>query len=164
MDTKNRKIVLLYVVKRLSEQLERPYFEGRKKLMKIMFLVEHFNPQKKTLHKNNLLGNKFVICHYGPFSFDVRDSFDGLKKEGMVIEEPYMIPYKIGISNVGIKYLSENEKHIPKEIKERIEKIIDQFGLKDGNTLEKQSLKLLKISSEDKKELWGEDIKDLVRC
>jgi hypothetical protein len=53
------KEVLLYLLSRLGQG------EGRKKLMKLMFLVEHFDPGLGRLVRKSLLGDSFLIYHYG---------------------------------------------------------------------------------------------------
>lgn len=37
---------------------------GRKKLMKLMFLVEYYDPKAKKLRKKPLLGNEWYIYYY----------------------------------------------------------------------------------------------------
>jgi len=37
---------------------------GRKKLMKLMFLIEYYDPKTKKLRKKPLLGNEWYIYYY----------------------------------------------------------------------------------------------------
>nr|MDO8062812.1 hypothetical protein [Candidatus Freyrarchaeum guaymaensis] len=49
--------------------------------MKLMFLVEHFNPKRGILAERPRLGNQFLIYYYGVFSFEVMEAFEELVRE-----------------------------------------------------------------------------------
>ena len=49
--------------------------------MKLMFLVEHFNPKWGILAESPRLGNQFLIYYYGVFSFEVMEAFEELVRE-----------------------------------------------------------------------------------
>ena len=67
---------IIYLVKQLGDKVE-----GRKKIMKLMFLLTHYDLNKGKPTKQSFLDNEFIIYHYGVFSFEVIDSFIELIKE-----------------------------------------------------------------------------------
>jgi len=63
-DRKRKKLtkeVILYLIKSCNELGIKV---GRKKLMKLMFLIEYYNPRTKKLRKKPLLGNEWYIYYY----------------------------------------------------------------------------------------------------
>ena len=56
--TKNVMLYLLWKCSKLGIKV------GRKKLMKLMFLIEYYNPKTKKLRKKSLLGNEWYIYYY----------------------------------------------------------------------------------------------------
>jgi len=56
---------ILYILNRVKN------LEGRLKLMKLMFLLEHYDFDKNKLTNQKIIGNNFIIYHHGPFSFEV---------------------------------------------------------------------------------------------
>jgi len=55
------KKVILYL---LQECNKREIKINRKKLIKLMFLIERYNPKTKKLEKKSLLGNEYLIYYY----------------------------------------------------------------------------------------------------
>src|SRR3989339_158016 len=72
----SNKDTLLYLVSKLGSNSE-----GRKKIMKMMFLVNHFDVNKNSLVKTPFLNEDFIIYHYGVFSFKVMENFLDLSNE-----------------------------------------------------------------------------------
>ena len=141
----SNKSVLLYLISRLGEKSE-----GRKKIMKLMFLINHFDISKQKVVKNPLLNQDFIIYHYGVFSFDVMNNFLELSQEKKIE----------GDFPIGTKISSIPE--IPLKVKEKVEIIVDIFGEDSGKRLEVDTLKLLGLNIETKKEYFGESIKKFV--
>jgi len=56
--TKNVMLYLLWKCSKLGIKV------GRKKLMKLMFLIEYYDPKTKKLRKKPLLGNEWYIYYY----------------------------------------------------------------------------------------------------
>ena len=56
--TKNVILYLLWKCDKLGIKV------GRKKLMKLMFLIEYYDPKAKKLRKKPLLGNEWYIYYY----------------------------------------------------------------------------------------------------
>lgn len=140
------KGLILYLVKTLGKSIE-----GRKKLMKLMFLIEHYNLSKKTLDRIKVVGNNFIIYHYGVFSFDVLNSYLDLINEGKLKDD---FPMEIKI--VG------KEGKLPGEIKVKVDGIIKKFGKKSGKELEIYTLDLLGLSLETKKQKFGESVESFI--
>ena len=57
------KSCILYILKHVSG--------GRKKLMKLMFLVDYYDASNNKLTLNKAIGNQFFVYHYGVFSREV---------------------------------------------------------------------------------------------
>jgi len=66
--SKKNKNVLIYLIKRL---MERKSFYGKLQVMKLIFLIEHYDAETKTIREDSLLGNEYYIYYLGPFSFEV---------------------------------------------------------------------------------------------
>jgi len=130
---------------------------GRKKLMKLMFFLEHFDfNQEKLTSKHQFCKNEFLIYKYGPFSFDVMNNLEKLKKEGYITEEGrgYPEPITIKLTDKGLK---EIDKHKPlnEEFENQLLKVRRRFSGKSGFELEGMSLSMLHITKEDKDEFLG---------
>lgn len=60
----NRKLlksILLYLIDRLNHY---GYEINRKKIMKLMFLIDHYDTKSKKLKPKSLTGAKWFIYHY----------------------------------------------------------------------------------------------------
>lgn len=141
------KELILYLIGSLGKNVE-----GRKKLMKLMFLIEHFDLMKDTLKRDKSIGNNFIIYHYGVFSFEVLNSYLDLVNEGKIKDD---FP-------VEIKEVREKGK-LPKEIQLRVDLIIKNFGKKTGKELELYTLNLLRLDLKSKKEKFGEEVTNLIK-
>jgi hypothetical protein len=127
---KNRE-VLIYLIKKL---MKRKSFFGKLQVMKLMFLIEHYDIDSKTIRENSLLGNEYYIYYLGPFSFEVSKEFDKLKEEVKLDED----------------------------LKKKVDFVIYNFGMNDGRTLQKFCLNLLNISIEEKGKYMGFKIKEVL--
>jgi len=63
------KDVILYFLRRVGGQVD-----GKKKLMKLMFLVEHFDPERRVLVEKPRLGNQFLIYYMGFSALKLRSA------------------------------------------------------------------------------------------
>ena len=71
---KNQKIIL-YFMQQLGEDIG-----GRKKIMKLFFLLEYYNFKDDTINPTPKIGNEFGIYYYGVYNDVVmQDVFDLLK-------------------------------------------------------------------------------------
>jgi len=142
----SNKDVLLYLISKLDSRSE-----GRKKIMKMMFLVNHFDISKNSLVKTPFLKEEFIIYHYGVFSFDVMNNFLELSNEHK-IEGNFLI---------GIKS-SNIIPSLPTTIRERVDLIVNKFGNDSGQKLELDTLKLLGLNIETKRKHFGESVTNFI--
>lgn len=154
------KEVLLYLPSRLGQ------CEGRKKLMKLMFLVEHFDPGLGRLVRKSLLGDSFLIYHYGVFSFEVMNCYNELVKEGKIREGPGGLessPVCRGISlgSPEKRGGSDLKLELGEKLRERVDGVIERFGNLTGYELEVQTLKTLGISEKDR--YFGRPVESIIR-
>ncbi len=142
---KTTKKVILYLIKTLKDKIE-----GRKKLVKLMFLIEHFDPVSKALSKEKTLGNRFLIYHHGVFSFEVFQCYNELVKEGKIID------------GFPIKLKHDIKVNLNERLKNKVDKIIELFGNESGYNLEKKTLELLGINSWEKEKYFGMDVENII--
>jgi len=107
--------------------------------MKLMFLIEHYDAETKTIREDSLLGNEYYIYYLGSFSFEVSKEFDRLKEEDL-----------------------KEEVKLDEDLKKKVDFVIDNFGMNDGRTLQKFCLNLLNISIEEKGKYMGFKIKEVL--
>jgi len=141
--SKNQRVVT-YLIDRLG-----PRIEGRTKLMKLMFLIEHCDPDSKELTRKGFLGNKFIIYHYGVFSRDVMEDYIQLSNEDIL--EDYE-------GNYPIRLLKKSPPDLDDETKSRVDFIINEFGNYEGSLLVDYTLKLLGVTRETKMEHFEESV------
>lgn len=144
---KDIKNIILYLVKRLEKEAE-----GKKKVMKLMFLMEHYDFDKGGLVKNKFLGNSFSIYYYGVFSREVADFTDSLIREES-LEDGFPLEAKIDISKL----------KLDEEIKNKADKVIKKFGKDSGYKLEVSTLKMLSIDPSDKMKFFGKEVQELIK-
>lgn len=141
----SNKDTLLYLVSKLGSNSE-----GRKKIMKMMFLVNHFDMDKNSLVKTPFLKEEFIIYHYGVFSFEVMENFLDLSNEGKVKGD---FPVDIKTSQI---------PSIQMEIKNKVDLIIEKFGNKNGKDLELETLGMLNLNLETKRQHFGEPVSNFI--
>jgi len=141
----SNKDVLLYLISKLGS-----HSEGRKKIMKMMFLINHFDVSKNSLVKTPLLKENFIIYHYGVFSFDVMNNFLDLSNGGKIQGD---FPVKVKTSEIPL---------LSQKVEERIDSIIEKFGDYSGKKLELDTLKLLGLNLETKREHFGEPVTNFI--
>ena len=122
---------------------------GAPKLMKMMFLVEHYSPAKRELIGKGLLGNIFFVHNQGVFSNDVMHCFNDLVS-GRKIENKF--PLK---ANVRAEF--------EEEYKERIDEIIDEFKEVPNHDLEDFILTMMGLDRYYKQEHYGTRTSELIR-
>lgn len=129
------KKVLLYLIKKLKEKRT---FTGKVQIMKLMFLIDHYDLNKEKLTKNSFLGNEYYIYYLGPFSFEVSEDYDNLKEETCTNE-------------------------LDEKIKEKVDKIIEKFGMYNGEALQEITLEMLKITPKDKGKFMGLKVNEILK-
>jgi len=82
-------LFLMALVGKFEELYGRP-LDGRKKLQKLVFLVEHWDPNKgKITRSTNLTGYVFRIDMYGPYSEGIQNDLGVLVRAGVFREVIY---------------------------------------------------------------------------
>ena len=135
---------IIYLIKKLKDKVE-----SKKKIMKLMFLIEHYDPEEGKLTKTKSIGNTFEIYYYGVFSKEVMECFDKLVKENVVEEFP-------------IKLKKEVEPKLEDALKRKIDKIIEKFGNKSGIELEIETLNMLGIKPYEKEKYFGLKVEEII--
>ena len=143
--TKRQKVIS-YLISRLGTLPD-----GRKKIMKLMFLIEHYDLNKNKVTNSRFLHTNFIIYKYGVFSFEVQEDYSKLRREGIISEYPIKVNQKIPDSGL------END------VKSKVDSIITKFGHKNGNELELETLEMLGLTIDSKINYFGEDISDLLK-
>lgn len=134
---------------------------GRTKFMKLVFMLEHFDPATESVTAEPRFGvfDDFHIYDHGPFSRDVMDAFDDLKSDGTVSESDEFVNGRRGKV---IERDSEASFSIEEFDAERFEEILEQFRAETGSTLADRSLDLLGIDPSEKEKYRYTDVSDIV--
>jgi len=109
--------LVLYVVEKLNEVGS---WAGNTHLQKIIYLVQS---------TCNFRLYDFVLYHYGPYSFDLREDVDFLTISNYLERDADEFGYHYRLS-------SSLEPSIPSEIQERVNKIVKVFGKAPTTLLE----------------------------
>jgi hypothetical protein len=141
---------MVYLLEKLGGEVA-----GRKKLVKLMFLIEHYDPVNHALVKKGLLDNTFIIYQYGVFSFEVMRDYTNLTRRNVLIERP--------TSQTQNRICINPAKRIPivglnEIIKSRVDRIAFDFGQCSPRDLEILTLEMLHIPIEDKAKYFGEEV------
>ncbi|ADI31348.1 type II toxin-antitoxin system antitoxin SocA domain-containing protein [Staphylothermus hellenicus] len=167
----DRRDVLLNIIMYFNKIYKKP-LDGRKKLQKLLFLVEHLDIESGKLSRSRgLTGYKFIVYSYGPFSKDVYRDLESLVKEGIVEErmetwrqESLLYTYIDDGKPRRIYYyriLDENRvPKLPREVEDKIKLVIEKYGSLPPMKLESHVNELLKLTPKKKVEYWGEFIDD----
>jgi hypothetical protein len=120
--------------------------------MKLMFLIEHYNPESKELTKKGLLHNDFIIYFFGVFSRDVMNDY--LRLYNMKVLD------EVGTRPTLLKH--ENSLDLDDETKSRVDLIISEFGNYEGSLLVHYTLKRLGLTKETKDDHFEESVIPLI--
>ncbi len=136
------------------------HVSGRTKFMKLVFLVEHFDPETEVASAEPRFGvfDDFHIYDYGPFSRDVMDAFDDLKSDGVVEESDEFVNGRRGKVIERSRQDSVGEQFDTDEFTQ----IVKRFGDETGSTLADRSLELLGIESSEKEQYQYTDVSELL--
>jgi uncharacterized phage-associated protein len=129
--------------------------EGRKKFMKLMFLVDHYREGK--IQTKPLIGMNFIIYKHGVFSVDVMDNYiDLLEKE--VIDETYIEDLNLNLIQCKGPVPKTNEK-----VEEVIDEVVNKFGKYNGKQLEEKTLEMIGIKMEEKENYYGMRVSEILK-
>ena len=132
------KSCILYILKHVSG--------GRKKLMKLMFLVDYYDTGNNKLTLNKAIGNQFFVYHYGVFSREVMDGILELIKSGDIIESQYGKLEINQLTTVDIKN---------RDLKSKVDAVIKEFGGLEASKLETETLRMINLTKESKYASFG---------
>jgi len=175
------RYVLLYMLLKFYSMYGKPLY-GRKKIQKLLFLVEHFDLGSKRIVKSRgLTGYRFVVWSYGPFSKEIYEDLEKLVDEGYVEERVVgsdatpeyegivldlytddgfpkrMFIYEPRVRDPS-RILGQLEKKLDHRVVTVIDGVLQEFGLKMPHELEDFVNGLLKLSPDKKVRYWGIDI------
>lgn len=141
-----RQKVIRYLISKLGTLPD-----GRKKIMKLMFLIEHYDLNKNKITNKRFLHTNFIIYKYGVFSFEVQEDYSKLRRDGIISEYPIKVNQVI------------TDSDLEDDVKSKVDSIITKFGHKNGNELESETLEMLGLTIGSKMDYFGEDISDLLK-
>ena len=144
-DVDTTKNVILYMLGKMWL-----FAEGKKKLMKLMFLLEYYNISSGKLSTKQFLGNDFYVYNYGVFSKDIMRSISTLIDQGKIQD---------GFPLINI---DSSKSSLEKRVKDKVDAILDKFGKFSGYQLEVSTLKMLGIEPHEKKKYFGQDIPQIL--
>ena len=145
-DNTTVKKIILYLLNSLGDKIE-----GKKKVMKLMFLLEYFDISSGKITPKKLLGNDFSIYYYGVFSYSVMNTMSEMIEEGKI---------KDGFP------LSSGDKSsvvLDEDLRKKVDYIIKKFGGYSGYELEIKTLEMLGIKPHEKRRYFGQEIEDILK-
>ena len=181
--------VLFYLIRRHYEL--HGDLQGRKKLQKLMFLVEHLDPRTGRLTTSTgLTGYKFIIWLYGPFSQSIYKDLDKLVYEGFVEEDVVSGEYSPRFKDLNL--LLYDDDGYPKlmyiyrpgrlkllllrirgktnmisepspTVREKVDLVLERFGGQPAWELERTVLKMLGLTPEEKLEWMGRRVDEYLK-
>lgn len=134
---------IIYLINKLGSKIE-----GKKKIMKLMFLLEHFDFDQNKLVKKGFLGNLFYIYNYGVFSQSVMGGYMKLIEDNIIKD--------------GFPLTTDRRVDLGGKLKEKVDKVISKFGSRSGYELEVGTLKMMNIEPYEKEKYFGQDVGELI--
>lgn len=141
---RNQKLVIL---SRLANSLiERGSWTGEMHLQKAVYLLEEVTGLP--------LGYQFVLYHYGPFSFELRQELNRMRADGLLelVPKPYPYGPSFGATEPGI----ELEKRFPKtlgRVERQVEFVADVIGSRSASVLERLGTAVYLLKSSPSRDL-----------
>ncbi|MEM1610938.1 MAG: Panacea domain-containing protein [Sulfolobales archaeon] len=178
-----REHVLLYLLSGLFDKYGEVY--GRKKIQKLLFLVEHYDLEgSRVVRSQGLTGYRFIVWLYGPFSKDVYDDLDVLVERGLIEEK---ILGSDSIPQVhGIRLSMYDDDGYPKtlyiyrprnppkryrlniqiagDLARKIDQVVQLYGGMSPTELEEHVNNLLKLTPEKKIQYWGRTVDEYLQA
>ena len=173
-----RMLVLLYTIYKYFELYGWPLY-GRKKLQKLMFLVEHWD-NGRIVKSTGLTGYKFNVWLYGPFSRRLYEDLEFLVDKGFIEEEVIGFDSRQKVENINLGFYDDNGypktiyvykpcKHWEKYLKEiecilskekpevirRVSLVLEKFGALSPTKLEENINEMLGLNLRLKEKYWG---------
>jgi len=140
--------ILLYIIRNWN-------IVGRKKLMKLMFLINNYDVETDKVIQDSYLGLNFKIYSYGVYSDEVMKTYFRLYDEGKITEMT-----KPGNTDVSLK--TNINVDLEDYEKSKIDSIMEKFNDKTGRDLELSTLELLGLTLDTKLNHMGQNISELL--
>jgi len=171
--------LLYYLIRRHYELYGKLY--GRKKIQKLLFLVEHLDPAlRRVVKSTGLTRYRFFIWVRGPFSDEILTDLGELVEKGLVVEDVIGADTRVKVDEIGtilplyddddapkvvyiyrpkmsfLQRLFRREKiEIDAKVKEKVDWVLREYGRYTPNELEDISLKLLGLTQDKKLRYLG---------
>ena len=157
------------LIGRFQELYGRP-LDGRKKVQKLTFLVEHWSPDDdKVVRSTRLTGYVFRIWMYGPFSEGIQEDLGRLVSEGSIREEVYWYEVTPSFNNIHLgTYVDDGEPkklylysllgpkpRLDARLEGKLDVVLRRFGHLTPTELELTVNRMLKLTPLKKVEYWG---------
>ena len=126
--------VLLHLTAKLDDRIE-----SRKKLMKLMFLVNYIDPDTDELLPEPRLGTDFYLYENGFFNVDVLSRIE-------VLEKNKVIDYEKGFD----PFYKDKLPKIPEDLEKVIDHVVRMYGDMSGEELTKYTIKMAGLDPEDR--------------
>ncbi|RLF10265.1 MAG: hypothetical protein DRJ69_03375 [Thermoprotei archaeon] len=167
-----RSRFLKALIGRFQELYGRP-LDGRKKLQKLTFLVEHWSPsEEKVVRSTRLTGYTFRIWMYGPFSEEIQDDLGQLVEKGEVLEQVYWYEVTPSFNEVYLgTYVDDGEPkklylysltrprpRLKAQVEGRLDDVLKRFGHLTPMDLEQLVNRMLRLTPLKKTEHWNETV------
>ena len=166
--------VILALLYEYSRMFRAP-LAGRKKLQKLVFLVDYDISGEK-VKKLNYSGALFKVFIYGPYSDEIAEEVENLVKEGYIDEivvstgfSPSRIVYRFFdelLSEDGRTYIykvRQRPKPVKPEVMNRIRYVLEKYGKMTGGELEKEVVNKLSLTPDNKEKYFGEPIDEYLK-
>lgn len=172
-----RSDILLYLIYKYYREHGKLY--GRKKLQKLLFLVEHLDPAtNRIVPSRNITGYKFKIWLYGPFSEVIYYDLERLVDQGLIVEEVMGSDTYVKVNGLDIplplyeddgypkviyiyyprKRIGDVGVELPPSLRRRIDWVIREYGGLTPTQLEEEVLRMLDLTPKKKLKYMGVDI------
>lgn len=165
----NGREFLKGLVGRYQEKFGRR-LDGRAKLQKLTFLVEHWDPEtERIVRSKGLTGYRFIVWLYGPYSEPLTDDIDFLVNRGVLDEEEIWFEREPSYNGIYLgTYVDDGEprriylyglkrckpKLNPKLVS-LLDEVLEKFGDFNPVKLEEHVNSLLSLTPLKKREYWG---------
>jgi len=180
----SRRGILLYLIKEHYKLYGKLY--GRKKIQKLLFLVEHLDlTSGRVMKSTGLTGYRFKIWLYGPFSEEIYRDLEELVDRGEVEEEVVGSDVEVRVRGLDTPFLLYEDDGFPKviyiysprqcilplivpvkgwadavpeDLKKRVGEVLRKYGSLTPTQLEGEVYRMLDLTQEKKLKYMGIDI------
>ena len=146
---KQNKDIILYFIQQMG------VIEGRKKVMKLMFILEHFDFKKNKVVTENRVGKQFEIYDYGVYNDSI------MKTMLEIIQDKSHLP--LDTDHLKKEYQNYTPQ-INTNLETRINQTIEKFGHYSGLALEVTTLNMIGLDPTNKGAYHRQSVKDVMKA